>query len=605
MHFDFQAYAGTPFFRECLHIYNTTFTNIIRVLLLGYVFLTIYYLIKGNCKERFFFVLAPVVLVIVALNPWAAWQYVDKLSMGTRYFRIFWLLPLVFAYVYFFVNVILKKFGKKKKMIVGLFLAAGVIVAAKTVVDTTEILYTGVNPKEKLTVVDNRYKVQDDVLIAADLIEEVAADPEKEKHVLYDYFTYIEIRTYNASIIPVLQGNDIHAWSGVGISQENIDAAVAESDWMGLVNMMFSGAIADPRGYIELDTQILQKALLETNTEYIILPNGNAAYSKWLEVGTVIGYTPNYTVLRVNEMTQQDTEAYKEALYVPTFVTKIEDTYFIMDCWQHRLLYSESLSTPIAEWQTMTEEITGGHTVAFNGSLYVTEDTEGGRILVFRRDGDGFEKIQVIEGITGRPHYTIYDNTWDRFLTISAEGGCIYVFREQDDQLELESSCQFEELTGAYIRSMNVIDEYLYLTCGPGYITKVEYLDGQLQIVDRYDVTPELYNMNYITKINDFYYCTVNITGEDAHSDIVRTKDLESLAEGQYESIYQDMGFAGTPYFISNFDGKYYITEVGENGNNGIRSFEVTADDQIQNVEILFFYPDVSESSRMRKAERM
>lgn len=302
---------------------------------------------------------------------------------------------------------------------------------------------------------------------------------------------------------------------------------------------------------------------------------------------------------------QPKEKTYKDVLYVPTQITKIEEYYFIMDCWQHRLLYSDNLDKPISKWKIMTEEITGGHSLAYDGELYVTEDTEGSRMLVFKRVGDSFEMTQAIEGITGRPHYTIYDEDTKRFYTVTSNGGTLHSFVNKGGILELESTVQFEELANSYVRSLNIIDGYMYLTCGPGYISKVDYHAENWQIVERYPVTPELYNMNFFTKIGEYYYCTINITGEELVSEIVRAKNIEDFAIGNYESVYEQMGFDGTPYYISFFDGKYFITEVGEFGNNGVRSFEVGEDGEITNVETIFFYEDVLEDSKVRKAERM
>lgn len=296
-------------------------------------------------------------------------------------------------------------------------------------------------------------------------------------------------------------------------------------------------------------------------------------------------------------------KTYKDVLYVPTQITKIEDYYFIMDCWQHRLLYSDDLDKPISKWKTMTEEITGGHSLAFDGELYVTEDTEGSRMLVFKRVGDTFEMTQAIEGIMGRPHYTLYDEDTKRFYTVTSNGGTLHSFVNKDGILELESTVQFEELASSYVRSLNIIDGYMYLTCGPGYISKVDYRTENWQIIERYPVPTEFYNMNFFTKIGDYYYCTINVTGEAQTSEIVRAKNIEDFATGNYESMYEHMDFAGTPYYISFFDGKYFITEVGEFGNNGIRSFEVGEDGEITNVEILFFYEDVLEDSKTRRLE--
>ena len=296
--------------------------------------------------------------------------------------------------------------------------------------------------------------------------------------------------------------------------------------------------------------------------------------------------------------------SYRSQLYVPTSVTKIDDTYFIMDCWQSRLLYSHSMDKPIEKWNIATEDIAGGHTVASDGELYITEDTEGSRIIVLKKNENSFEEVQTIDGITGRPHYSIYDQETRKFYVLSSGEGTIYVFENEGGMLKMQQKCAFDELQGSYIRSMSIIDSYLYLTAGPAAITKIDYHGDTLAIMDSYSVQEELYNMNYITKIQDYYYCTTNLTGEDQHSGIFRAKNLEDFATGNYEALYDKMGFEGTPYFISFFDDKYYITEVGENGNNGIRSFEIN-NNEITNVKKVFFFADVSEDSINRWHEKM
>lgn len=297
--------------------------------------------------------------------------------------------------------------------------------------------------------------------------------------------------------------------------------------------------------------------------------------------------------------------SYQSRLYVPTSITKIDNTYFIMDCWQHRLLYSDSLNRPIEKWKVATDDITGGHTVASDGELYITEDTEGSRIVVLKKSGGKFKEVQTVDGITGRPHYSLYDMDNKRFYVIAATEGTIYVFKNNEGTLELDEKRVYEELQGSYIRSMTIMDGYLYLTAGSGAISQIDYKNSNMNIVESYQVPEELYNMNYLTKIQDYYYCTTNLTGEDLHSGIFRARTLEDFGTGNYENLYNEMEFEGTPYFISFFDDSYYITEVGEFGNNGIRSFQVDEDNQIYNVKKVFFYSDVIDESVNRKHEKM
>ena len=56
------------------------------------------------------------------------------------------------------------------------------------------------------------------------------------------------------------------------------------------------------------------------------------------------------------------------------------------------------------------------------------------------------------------------------------------------------------------------------------------------------------------------------------------------------------MGFVGQPYFITEFDDRYYITQISATKGNGIKSFEVI-DNEVTNIIDEFYWDDVSEKS--------
>lgn len=72
-------------------------------------------------------------------------------------------------------------------------------------------------------------------------------------------------------------------------------------------------------------------------------------------------------------------------LSVPTYITKLQDTYFLVDCYHDEIIYSDSLDRELNEWEVMTDEINRGHTIASDGVVYLTDDTENNRILVFEK----------------------------------------------------------------------------------------------------------------------------------------------------------------------------------------------------------------------------
>ena len=74
-------------------------------------------------------------------------------------------------------------------------------------------------------------------------------------------------------------------------------------------------------------------------------------------------------------------------LSIPTQITRVGDTYFIVDCYHDQVIYNDDLDTPISGWKVMTDEMSRGHTLASDGTVYMLDDTENERIMVFERSG--------------------------------------------------------------------------------------------------------------------------------------------------------------------------------------------------------------------------
>ncbi len=107
-------------------------------------------------------------------------------------------------------------------------------------------------------------------------------------------------------------------------------------------------------------------------------------------------------------------------LSVPTYITKVEDTYFIVDCYNNQVIYHDNLTDPLYEWLVMTGDISMGHTLASDGFVYLIDDTEKNRILVMEKEINAgghpvFVPTQEFNGIGNRPHYIVYDKYTDTF----------------------------------------------------------------------------------------------------------------------------------------------------------------------------------------------
>lgn len=276
-------------------------------------------------------------------------------------------------------------------------------------------------------------------------------------------------------------------------------------------------------------------------------------------------------------------------LSVPTYITKVDDIYFIVDCYNDQVIYHDNLEDPLYEWQVMTNDISKGHTLASDGTVYLIDDTENNRILVMeqRLNENGrlvFVPTQEFSGIGDRPHYIIYDEYTDTFYAWSSQSGEMYLFRHASDnpRMYLTEIRSIPSLNGVYVRSFTIIDDRIYFVSGNSSIIEADLYS--FKIKKEYPVPSQMAGMIQLTKIEDYFYITIStdITGNQDYATMIRVNDLNDLSDGGYEDVYSHFIGGGTPYYITQIDEVWYLTEHRLPGHS-IWSFQVV-DNKITNV---------------------
>lgn len=276
-------------------------------------------------------------------------------------------------------------------------------------------------------------------------------------------------------------------------------------------------------------------------------------------------------------------------LSVPTYITRVEDIYFIVDCYNDQVIYHDNLSDPLYEWQIMTNDISRGHTLASDGVVYLIDDTENNRILVMEKQQNEngrmvFVPTQEFLDIGNRPHYIIFDEYTNTFYAWSSQSGEMYLFRHTPDspRMYLTEIRSIPSLNGVYVRSFTIIDDLIYFVSGNSSIIEADLYS--FKIIKEYPVPPQMAGMIQLTKIEDYFYITIStdITGNQDYASMIRTKDLHKLSSGNYEDVYSNFIGGGTPYYITQIDHTWYLTEHRLPGHS-IWSFQVT-DNNITNV---------------------
>lgn len=299
--------------------------------------------------------------------------------------------------------------------------------------------------------------------------------------------------------------------------------------------------------------------------------------------------------LRASELVEEggaaDAEIQKNAwadLCVPTYLTRVHDTYFLVDCYHNQVIYNDNLEDPLSDWMVMTADLDKGHTLASDGTVYLVDDTERNRVLVFEKRGERFAHTQTFNNIGNRPHYIIYDAPTDTFYAWSSMSGEMYLFRRdpEDSRMYLTEIRRMDSLDQVYVRSFTIIGSDIYFVSGNAAILRAD-LDS-FEILEAYPVPDSMAGMIQLTRIEDSFYITIStdINGSQEYATMIRTRELSALAEGDYEDVYSHFIGGGTPYYITKLEDGYYLTEHRLPGHSVWR-FQVK-DNEIVNVEAVY-----------------
>lgn len=292
------------------------------------------------------------------------------------------------------------------------------------------------------------------------------------------------------------------------------------------------------------------------------------------------------------------------ALNTAAQIVKIGDEYFIEDGYNGQIIYSDKLDAPLGEWKVMASGINRGHSVAGDGQYYMIDDTDNEKFAAFVKKSDGtFEKINEFKVCDHspsadmsekcRPHYVVYDAATKKFYGLVSMTGEIYVFGCADGKATHEKTLSVAELDGAYVRSFSIIDGSVYFVSGNNNILRVETEElvksnADLKVAERFYVPDVMRSMVNIMKADGYWYITVSgqsAQEQSANAAILRTRDLAGLKNYEFENITHLFGGNGIPYYMSAFDGKYYVAM--QNTNRNIMEFEIT-DGDVAAVRTLF-----------------
>lgn len=169
--------------------------------------------------------------------------------------------------------------------------------------------------------------------------------------------------------------------------------------------------------------------------------------------------------------------------------------------------------------------------------------------------------------------------------------GEMYLCRHDpgDSHMYLTQIRTVDALKDTYVRSFTIEGNDIFFVSGtPGTPAILQADLSTFEIRKTYPVPDEMAGMIQLTFAEGSCYITVStdITGSQDYATIIRTKNLKNLARGKYEDIYENFIGGGTPYYITQIDNSYYLTEHRIPGH-AVWKFDITKDG-VENVEAIY-----------------
>ena len=309
------------------------------------------------------------------------------------------------------------------------------------------------------------------------------------------------------------------------------------------------------------------------NDKLIAIPLVRRLFVLLLAV-SVCFFSP-HTTKTVSASYPSSNNAYGQ-LSVPTQITKIGNTYYIVDCYHDQIIYSTNPGAPLKQWKIMTNRVHQPHALASDGTIYLVVDTENNRVISYEKGTDRFRELQTFEQIGNRPHYITYEPSDELFYVWSSLTGEMYLFGRTPGttELALVETRSVPALNGMYVRSFTVLGDSILFPCVElGMILQVNRYTFEIE--QYYPVPDAIAGMVQIVPIENYFYITVSSDRNYGRSTatIIRTPSLNQLQTGGYEDLKSLFGSKGTPYYISRFDGSYFMTH--HDASPGIYRFQV------------------------------
>ena len=253
-------------------------------------------------------------------------------------------------------------------------------------------------------------------------------------------------------------------------------------------------------------------------------------------------------------------------LNTPTHFTYINGQFFIVDCWNNRIIYKKN--GKFAKWKKIIN-LNKPHRIRFDENTYYNCDTDNNKIIKFDIELKNEKVLETI--LLERPHdIQVYNN--NLYIVDCCQGTSRVICYN----LLTRNSKIIFEIKGVYARSIKIIDKYLFLSCSSsGEIIRIEltkeysakkYCENKdglhlscMTMHEQVNHIEQRFIPNDVDYYDGYFYMT-NYFYQNSKNKFIRFKTFEKLENNEFE----DLSYLtkGVPYYLEVIGNDLYMGEI-------------------------------------------
>lgn len=246
--------------------------------------------------------------------------------------------------------------------------------------------------------------------------------------------------------------------------------------------------------------------------------------------------------------------------------------------------FSYRIEGSAGEWSTSPLAVNGPHSLTWvpEQGLFYAGDADNRRLIAFADiAGTAHVATSTLAGVTfGRPHDVVYDSGSGLLYALDANRPRLFRFSAFG---VAEAVLDLSPLGIGYSRGLCLVDDVLYVVASSAgaVIEVVDFDAGRIMVHPSYGKLVNAVAGSWETTgfvINDVerygnywylsnYFSPAYANGSDHNRyKLVRFRDWEALATGEWEELSQLLPDAQIPYFFTLHDGSLYLAAFNDAG---------------------------------------